>query len=260
MLRAFASSCVVLAFVLSPGCLPPPTIPPPTERLIDAWSALAVSDRPEDCDGHLASEWIPNNALHDLGCRADQAQSLAALAQRAPALIWDSGPHEQWPGALWLNLTTPEDFGHYNPAFVRWAAEHLTPDLITTRDAAQPAYDAHVRDMARVYRVAYGVLSHYGYLDAIPAGPLLDYSRGLKAGYAEWHGSGQELRSVVANTIGELDPEASAILVQSDGEIALGFWLRRRQDGTAREFLDGLDRLLDTFDSEWRRAYQYHTL
>ena len=36
-----------------------------------------------------------------------------------------------------------------------------------------------------------------------------------------------------------------------EANTALGFWLRRRVEGTHEQWRDGLKRLLETYDGEW---------
>src|SRR5262249_19554638 len=76
---------------------------------------------------------------------------LDKLQSLAPFPIYKQGPHGSD-----FNFKSNQ-FGYYNPEFVRWAADNLIPaakDPLLRR-LTQPVYDTYLQDMARGYHLAY---------------------------------------------------------------------------------------------------------
>ena len=176
----------------------------------------------------------------DVYCLMRQTGVLRGLEAMAGIPIFVSGPHDGTD--LRLDAAT---FGHYNPAFVRWAARTLIPP---PRDAAtiaatQAAYDRLVRDAGRGYWLALQTFDAHpeifgAFVARVAAGrePLLPSTIG---------GSAVGLPSTAG-----LPSEA----VGWHYDTALAFWVRRTVDGTRPDFEAGLRRLLEAYDPDFLAA------
>ena len=278
---------VLLLLGLAACAGPAPASPSEAEdALIDVWAAvpvglarLAGADVPAVCSRSFGT-WFGSFGVRGLACAADQKVRLAEAAGRAPGAVWTGGPHRlDGPG---LDLTAPRDFGRYNPGFVRWAVANAVPTSPAAVALARPVYDAHVQRLARVYWLGYRSLEADGFPDRLPAGGAAAYAAYLEggpvpegaAGYV-FDGSGGRESGVSVFVLfdGRSRPIAAALTRQmappaGDGVVtdwnewevryeantALGFWVRRRADGTLALFHDGLAELLATFDAEWLAA------
>ena len=282
-------AAVLLLLGLAACAGPAPASPPEaTDALVDVWAAvpvgmarLAGADVPAVCDEPFGT-WFADFGVRGLACAADQKVPLAEAAGRAPSPIWTTGPHR--PGGSGLDLTAPRAFGHYDPAFVEWAVANAVPTSPAAVALARPVYDAHVRRLARVYWLSYGSLEADGFPDRLPAGGAAAYGAYLEggpvpegaAGYVSGpDGTGgresgvsvfalfdRRSRPVAAALTRQMAPPAGDGVVTDwnewevryEANTALGFWVRRRADGTLALFHDGLAELLATFDAAWLTA------
>ena len=260
------------------ACASPPAAPPASDALVDVWASvplgqaeLAALDVPAVCDVPFGT-WFVGFGVRGLACAADRALPLGGVAARAPGPVWTSGPHRLDGTALRLDLRAPRAFGHYDPAFVAWAARNAVPESPAARRATQLVYDRAVRRLARVYWLAHQDLAAEGFPGSLPAGPARDYAAFLEGGAVPAGASvpGGESEGGVSVFLLFDDralPVARRITQGRGGEgvvgdynewevryeanTAVGFWLRRRADGTAGAFRDGLERLLATYDGLW---------
>jgi hypothetical protein len=162
-----------------------------------------------------------------------------------------------------LNLHADE-FGHYNPAFVRWARQNLIPASTdpALKNFTQPVYRRYLQGPARIYFDVYrhlqqnpqrrqqireqylAVLANHKPADHVA---LLDApSRTLQDGFYDY--AEQYVRRMASGSDG---------LEFFHVCVAGGFWIRRNIDGTDREFFALLEKLLETYDPQWlkrRRA------
>ena len=186
--------------------------------------------------------WLPDRGLRGLYAKAQFALNLAQLQKLSGHKIFGSGPHQNGK----LNLKSANDFGHYNPAFIKWITANgipggKNPEL---RKELQPVYDKYLRRTVRGFFVAHQNLTtqpqrlklvQARYLDLLDAekdaGDFLqelfrpDTDRLEKAGH-DWY----------------------------EVNVAHGFWVRRTIDSTADEFHTLLITLLTTHDSKWLKA------
>jgi len=97
--------------------------------------------------------WLPDRGLRGLYAKAQFALNLAQLETLSGKKIYRAGPHK----AGKLQLKAKGDFGHYNPAFVRWLTRHGVPGQhhAKHRKELQPVYDQFLRRTARGYFVAH---------------------------------------------------------------------------------------------------------
>jgi hypothetical protein len=189
-------------------------------------------------------------------------QKLKSLA--APLPVFTSGPH----GADFDFKSN--QFGHYNPAFVRWAGDNLIPaaDNADLRKLTQRVYDTYLREMARYYFLAHTDLAKDTQcrtrMTAEYEKKLKDYE---KRPWKEDEGPGDlfvdatqdYLRAIEdGNKQGERRGWSTAS-APYHASVAIGFWIRRDMDRTSGEFLNVLRKLLNTYDADWLKAPQAAT-
>ena len=215
----------------------------PKKEIMALWRALPqlAKDTPWKAYRDLET-WLPNRGLRGLYAKAQFALNLAQLQKLSGHKIFGSGPHQNGK----LNLKAANNFGHYNPAFIKWITANgipggKNPEL---RKELQPVYDKYLRRTARGFFVAHQNLRAHPrrlkqvqarYLDLLDAekdaGDFLQESfrpdtvRLEKAGH-DWY----------------------------EVNVSHGFWVRRTIDSTADEFHTLLITLLTTHDSKWLKA------
>ena len=170
---------------------------------------------------------------------ADSIINLEKVRFLAPVPIFISGPH----GSK-FNWNSNE-FGHYNPEFVRWASDHLIPgagDPIF-RAATQSIYDTHLKTLAHAYCRSYQALHHDR--EAVEK---------LKADYLERLSTGstdnfffEEMFYQYSGAMERLRPG----LFGAYSHVAAPFWIRREIDGSADEFIHGIRKVLETYDKAY---------
>lgn len=211
----------------------------PPKEILALWRALPqlAKDTPQKAYRDLDT-WLPNRGLRGLYAKAQFALNLAQLQKLSGHKIFGSGPHQNGK----LNLKAANDFGHYNPAFIKWITTNGIPGGKNPklRKELQPVYDKYLRRTARGFFVAH---------------------QNLRA-------QPQRLKQVQARYLDLLDAEKDAgdflqELFRPDTDhlekaghdwyevnVAHGFWVRRTIDSTADEFHTLLTTLLTTHDSK----------
>ena len=215
----------------------------PPKEIIALWRTFPqlAKDTPQKAYNDL-STWLPNRGLRGLYAKAQFALNLAQLQKLSGHKIFGVGPHQNGK----LNLKSANDFGYYNPAFIKWLAANgipggKNPEL---RKELQPVYDKYLQRTARGFFVAH---------------------QNLKA-------QPRRLKQVQSRYLGLMDAEKDAgeFLQESfrpdtdhlekaghdwyEVNVAHGFWVRRTIDSTADEFHTLLTALLTTHDSKWLKA------
>lgn len=265
-MRRLALLAAVLAAAsglsLTPGCAGPRLAA--GDALLDVWAGLDETAReaegqgPEWCDEAFGT-WFTSFGVRGLACLAGHVQPLSGLAGRAPVAPFVRGPHEVSADAVRLSLRAPRDFGHYDPAFVRWLAGAAVPRAPEAVALTQPAYHRHVQRLARVYWLAQQDLSGAGGAADAPAqyaaflrgAPAPEAHRGPDGGFSML--AFTERSEALAGRTGL--PVENPWEVVYEANTAYGFWLRRRVDGTDAPWREGLRTLLARYDGAWLGAH-----
>ena len=246
-------------------------VAPGGDGLLPLWMAWLSHDSvgdsgPDACDA-LFGTYFAGFGVRGLACGTNAAIPLGPVVAAASMPVFVSGPHAPGPAGLGLDLASVRTFGHYDPAFVRWAVANGIPgeDNAALRMATQPVYDGQVRRLARVYWLVRAGLTNQGYPERTSAGPTTDYVRFLRGGPlasgASEYAPGFSMYAF--NDRSEAVPAALGIAADDlewysalyEANTATGFWLRRAEDGTQATVHDGLRRLLATYDAEWLAAH-----
>ncbi|XDD46545.1 hypothetical protein AB3N60_00180 [Leptospira sp. WS39.C2] len=199
-------------------------------------------------------------SYHKLFCKIQTVLSLHKLSEYLGISIFLSGPHSKY----YLERNDQYNFGHYNPEFPKKLREFLLPAKTNPKllILTQPIYDEWIRDTARNFFIVYQKLdSNSGFFrkEADRYLLLVDESR-LDPYYLDRF----ILFLYPAYTDNEDPEEASKFKTypydeQMDSQIVkelVGFWIRRKADGTDLEFILGLVELLRLYDSEF---YEFRT-
>jgi hypothetical protein len=147
----------------------------------------------------------------------------------------------------WLGLESSKAFNHYNPGFVAWLGDYGVPgaDNPVLRAATQPAYDEHVRSVARIL-----YFSKRAY-DENPDKALFteSYNHHLRGemGFTAY----QYFQSMDAHRERPLVPRGITEIHEPHFRIAGMFWVRRAMDNTGELFFTALKKVLNTYDKVW---------
>lgn len=213
----------------------------------DVWTAL---DRTSNTCEDLF-DYFPTGGIRIFACHVFSVASFEQIASVSGLSPFVSGPHTQG-----LDFTSSSDFGHYNPAFVRFVADHAVPaaEDPTFRAATQAHYDTYVRPLARILHATHEKLANNpGCAEA----ELGDYAQAIGNGYTTdyvepWYYFMNPLYCAnrradydfYTNTQGEPDGGYDGNVTKT----AVGFWLRRSLDGTDDLFFQALVRLMDAYE------------
>ena len=260
---------LLLALLLAAACSPPPAREAAPPALLDLWTGLDAAQA--EADGEYTSDacaerfgtYFADFGARGLACVANSAVPLGLAVGRFPGPAFRSGPHRADGGTLRLDLLS-DDFAHYNPAFIEWVADHAIVDGATARALIAPIYARHVRRLARVFWLVHEDLAAGGFPERIPSGPTADYARYLETGSVPPAGREPSYPGFSMITFSDRNDAIARRLTGPGGtgyysalyeaNTAVGFWVRRRADGTASPFRHSLARLLAAYDADWLAA------
>jgi bifunctional DNase/RNase len=147
-------------------------------------------------------------------------------------------------------MNEKQPFGFYNVELVRWGHENLIPDpQMSVGDvAAQQIYDVVFSRFFRMMAESYVYLIDSG-----------KYERERRAYWRMARRGGKNPPDGIEWLQGRYQGVLAGYSTGWDGtsmtpQMAIGFWLRRRIDGTEGELWIGLKKLLKRFDREWYRS------
>jgi hypothetical protein len=189
----------------------------------------------------------PRSPPFQLGVRALYTGWLKAnigypiMIELAGLPVFRRGPHEDGR----LHLTSPHDFGRYNPAFLTWLEENLLPVL------EHPSFVTLARPRYKIFLEHIGRTYHKAHLRYANDRAFLKEQAKLYQKENEQRVLGMSESNVPFHKRYHLDPDQ---LVSGENakhrSEALGFWLRRHLDGTFEQFGRLMVRLLGKYDSE----------
>jgi hypothetical protein len=232
--------------------------PEPGPTVWDVW--LMLGGTTNTCDSF---DYYPDGGMRIFHCHVLSVVDWADILQDAPHPIFLSGPHVD--GEIKLRrcrsgAPCARTFGHYNPAFVGWAGEALIPGAEDDafRRRTQKLYERYVRNLARTF---WGTHLKLLSSPACTKGELALYQGAMDAGeadhYERWYNfMDPSFCSRAHGPTGDGSGSTTSGF-QVNGNVAkstVGFWLRRRIDGTEGLFLKALERLLGAYDAQWLAA------
>ncbi|TGK50375.1 hypothetical protein EHQ16_06200 [Leptospira kanakyensis] len=191
-------------------------------------------------------------SYHKIFCKIQTVLSFRKLAEYLDIQIFLSGPHTKY----YLELNSNYEFGHYNPEFPIKLREYLLPAKTneTLYTLTLPIYEGLIRNTAREFFIVYQKLDSNPKFFRKEADRylLLVEENRLDPYYLDRF----ILFLYPAFTDNE-DPEESSRFVYKKGDETIdaqvvkelvGFWIRRKADGTDTDFILGLVDLLKLYD------------
>lgn len=162
--------------------------------------------------------------------------------------VFVNGPHQGD-----MNFAA-NSFGYYNPEFLSWAKDRMIPAMNNEplRRLTQPFYNNFLQDMSKIYYLTYQQLT---YNQAMKERIKAEYLQAVAQGFPGYYSGGMFFERHFGLW------EKNAELEQLTGihrvgpywywVVSLGFWIRRDIDGTSDDFIEILENLLRTYDSDW---------
>jgi hypothetical protein len=224
-------------------------IKPAADWFAAAWRALGKT-RNTCSEKELHFDYWPDGGIRNFYCHATTSLALSAVTKLAGVAPFVRGPHGV--GGLGddaqLSLHDPRDFGRYNPAFVQWLVDNAVPAAgdAQLREETQGLYDKYVRQLARVYFVVHQKL------EARPAWKKQQRNLYMKA-MDEKNPDWSAYYDKYSTFLGEADSDWGGYDPNLQSA-SVAWWLRRDVDKTAPLFLQGLEKLLRTYDGAWLDA------
>lgn len=170
--------------------------------------------------------------------------SISLLENIVGEKVFIKGPHSDV-----LNYNSQDQFGRYNPLFLKKLGGNLT--FLFKNKAfvqnVQSHYDTKLKQYLRVYYLSYKIAANNkevmnGYLDAIANPEKHDYMNGRIKGPSYF------LQESFRDFAEGLEKEGYDVY---EAFTCPAFWVRRSIDGTADEFYEVLKLTLKTFDPEF---------
>jgi hypothetical protein len=217
---------------------------PKSPSIEDAWRRLPLKGS-ACAEADLGFDYELEGGMRNFYCRALQVMPWSRFIELAGVAPFLSGPHQG--GALNLNSETA--FGHYDPAFVKWAGVALLPAANNDglRRATQATYDKQVRSLARAYyRVWRVVFADKAWLTRTRDGYLGDATHGGGGWSSPALTPLETLLGPAEADWGGVDPNLQ--------RSAAAWWLRRSADETDALWSAALERLLTTYDAAWLKS------
>jgi hypothetical protein len=180
-------------------------------------------------------DYYPNGGLLIFYCHVKTFLDAATLGEMAKMPIFLSGPHLDNQ----INSKIEDQFGHYNPEFVRWLINNALPNEEDKAfiESTQSFYNPYMQSLAQVYFVTYLELMNretaffeqevQNYFSQLTTQTLPLYYHEKYYDFAQLFEQGYDGNVVKG---------------------AVGFWIRRHLDGTADLFYEGLNKLLRLYD------------
>ena len=202
--------------------------------LASAWNALDRS--PNTC---MYYDYFPQGGMRIFYCHLSHFMTYADLQSYLGFPIFLKGPHSN-RDLDWKSLYS---FGHYNPEFVKWISEAMIPGATDSNflRITQAIYDSSIKPLARTTYKVHQIMELHD-----------SNSEELK----------EELVDFLQTRKGEYDIERFYSYLEDHGindtgydgnvvKTCVGFWLRRRIDGTKKDFFQGLVKLLKAYDNQF---------
>lgn len=196
-------------------------------------------------------DYFPEGGMRNFACHLGYFISYQKFIELMGVKPFLKGPHDSNQLDLFSN-----DFGHYNPEFVKKLSRVMIPALKDKkfRNKTRNIYKEFISPLARVHYVTYKKLSVHPefltdqkekYLEAISEGDYFDYE--------QFYGFMSKGFFMSPADKEDFHPYFDGGYNGNVVKTAVVFWIRRHIDGTAPEFFKGLELLLKTYDPAFKR-------
>jgi hypothetical protein len=179
--------------------------------------------------------------------------SLEQIQAAAKLDVFKSGPHSKG-----LSYSSKNDFGHYNPAFVKQTFQTLKrlSAVPGFKKLGQQIYDAQLSGMAKSYYKAHQFINSSPQIPAYPRNSS-EAATSLEEVIQTYKNKMQIEEEDAGDYIQEVfrpyaDRAEKADLDWYLSNVAAGFWVRRKIDGTDKDFFALLEYVIATYDAEFK--------
>ncbi|TGN20353.1 hypothetical protein [Leptospira idonii] len=198
----------------------------------------------------LQTEGIKNYYCHLLGFSSPKQ-----ISELLGVPVFISGPHR----GNEIVFDSSDSFGFYHPEFPIRLRKFMIPGRTNAgfRAATQKVYDEHVAKTARIFFATYRkLISNQNYFESETERYIrLISEKQLEPYYLEKYNlflhpdftDGEEEAESAKFQVWREDENADTVLVKQ----CVGFWIRRRIDGTENSFYSGLEDLIQSYDPEF---------
>ena len=226
---------------------PEPAAPASAPSVLE--SALKEVTRKSQCQDF---DYFPNGGIQNFWCHRPARITLASIRELAGVEIFTKGPHS----VDTLKLDAASDFGHYNPAFVRFLIDKAGPSEhgSAAQKATQPSYDALLLPLAEIFWKTYAKSQadkECFAREKAAYGDLIAKKKLPKDYYERWFYFMNPYfcdRGAAHNFNFYSDNAFDAGVDGNVTKTVLGFWLRRSLDGTMDAFAEGLKKMLASYE------------
>jgi hypothetical protein len=226
-----------------------PAIPAAAPSVLE--TALKDISRKSQCQDF---DYYPNGGLQNFWCHRPARITLAGIRELAGVDIFTKGPHT----VDTLQLDAASDFGHYNPAFVRFLIDKAGPSEhgSAAQKATQSSYDAHLKPLAQIFWKTYAKSQadkECFAREKAAYGDLIARKKLPKDYYERWFYFMNPYfcdRGATHNFNFYSDNAFDAGVDGNVTKTVIGFWLRRSLDGSMDAFAEGLKKMLATYEPE----------
>jgi len=195
-------------------------------------------DPTENNNYEESSTWLPELGIRGKYYANRKTLSILKIADVVGVPLFVSGPHKKK-----MNYSSQDDFGHYNPAFLKRTLKLLTKTLKDKQfiKNAQPLYNNVFKSYVRCYWNSYRKVI----LDkAIKTEFISNYLSLMEEG----RDAGFEIQQAFSDIAAEAEANG---LDWYEYTVTATFWLRRAIDGTDEEFYNLLKLVMSKFDKEY---------
>jgi hypothetical protein len=195
-------------------------------------------------------DYFPQGGIQSFWCHRPEDLDIGSIRKLAGVDIFVAGPHKSDS----LAFGVPNDFGRYNPAFVRWLVDSASPAGRDTaaRRATQAAYEASLRPLAEIFWKVHEKATNdpvcfereRRQYEALLRARVLPRDH-----HERWFFFMNPFFCSVNSPGGNFfyDNAFDAGVNGNVTKTVVGFWIRRSIDGTRGTFVEGLKKLLASY-------------
>lgn len=206
-------------------------------------------------------DYFPHGGMRIFYCHIADIVAYRDFVNMLDIDIFLTGPHTKEK----LELDTPYQFGHYNPAFVRHikrVAIPLTKNPFFKKEF-QKVYDQTLAPLARIFYITYAKL-HTN--PSLKNRLIDDYQKFLSKKEGKYYNYDRFFSFMSSQDFPETPPSnITTFALKKDYEggysgnvvkTAVAFWLRRSMDKTDHLFFSGLKELMKNYDADFISRYR----
>jgi len=220
-------------------------LPQTVADIIQNWETLKSEC---DYDDYKMCSWVPESGVRGKYYIVKYDLSIKIVEDMVGEKVFLSGPHGDH-----FNFSSHKSFGYYNPDFLN-EIETIFEEYNQNnrfKSLAQKFYDENLKQMSRVYYLAYKYLENN---NKIKQDVITEYQSAMTKSVQEieqmW-GLGYVLQEHFRTFAEDAENKGYDIY---EAFVAPGFWIRRSIDDTDDEFFSLLTKVLEEYDAEFLKT------